>query len=125
MDETVDKLQARLNQALLDADGAVLDRLVAPDCQIIGPKGFKIAKDEWIGVHGGGEFEQIRLEVRDAELHRFGATAVRCDILDSACRFRGEVITGQFRVTHVWARQSRTWRLVAIQYTPLAMGGVS
>lgn len=122
MEETIDDLQERLNQALLGADGEELERLVDSDCQIIGPKGFKIAKDEWIGVHGGGEFEQIRLEVRDAELHLFSATAVRCDILDSACRFRGQVITGQFRVTQVWARRSETWRLVAIQYTPLAMG---
>lgn len=120
MEETIQNLQEQLNQALLRGDGAVLDRLVDADCQIIGPRGFKIAKDEWIGVHGSGEFEQIRLEVRDTELHHFGATAVRCDILDSACRYHGELITGQFRVTQVWARQAETWTLVAIQYTPLA-----
>lgn len=125
MEETIQDLQEQLNQALLKADKAVLDRLVDDNCQIIGPKGFKIAKDEWIDVHAGGEFEQIRLDVRDAELHLFGATAVRCDIMDSACRYHDELITGQFRVMQVWAQQAETWRLVAIQYTALAMGAAS
>ena len=40
--------------ALLASDRESLDQLVAEGCQIIGPKGFQIAKDDWIHAHVDG-----------------------------------------------------------------------
>ena len=53
---------------------------------------------------------------REALLH-YRAAAVRSDLQRSECLFRGETITGLFRVLSVWARHDGDWRLTAIQYT--------
>ena len=37
----------------------------------------------------------------------------------SRCSYRGEIIDGRFRVTHVWVGLPARWQVVAIQYTPL------
>jgi hypothetical protein len=63
MRSTVDALQNRVNTALLNGDWATLTELVASDAQITGPRGFKIDRDEWIDVHKGGDYRQVRLEV--------------------------------------------------------------
>lgn len=120
MEETIHDLQKQVNTALLQSDAETLDKLVSGDCQIIGPKGFKISKDEWIGVHEGSDYEQIRLDVRETEVHMHGDAAVQCDVQESRCSYKGEIIDGLFRVLHVWAKHPERWRLVAVQYTSLS-----
>jgi hypothetical protein len=61
--ETIRDLQDQVNRALLASDTRTLNDLVAPDARIIGLRGFLIGRDEWIGVHEGGDFRQERLEV--------------------------------------------------------------
>jgi hypothetical protein len=51
MEETVRTLQDRVNAALLGSDWQTLNDLIAPDARIIGPSGFIIDTDTWIGVH--------------------------------------------------------------------------
>src|SRR4051794_34038643 len=48
LEHTIERAQERLNSALVTKDSAALTELVAPHCRIIGPKGFIVAKDEWI-----------------------------------------------------------------------------
>ena len=103
--------------ALIAGDGDTLHRLVADDCRIVGPKGFLIDKEGWIGAHHSGIYEQVRLEVEHTELTVRDDVAVRCDLQRSECLFRGEAIKGLFRVLNVWVRTADAWQLVAIQYT--------
>ena len=117
--DTVTDCQRRLNDALADGDAARLEELVAPDCRIIGPKGFLIAKDEWIGVHASHVYEMVFLRTLEADLIDYGDTAIRCDVQQSECVYQGETISGLFRVLSVWVRPTGHWRLAAIQYTAL------
>jgi ketosteroid isomerase-like protein len=117
MDETIRELQRRLDQALLAGDAGVLDELVSDDCRIIGPKGYFIPKAEWIDVHKSGDYQQIVLETSDQEIRTLGDAAVIWDVQRSQCRYRGATIDGNFRVSHVWARQGQRWQLVATQFT--------
>jgi Domain of unknown function (DUF4440) len=117
MDETIRDLQRQLNQALLDGDSGALDTLVSDDCRIIGPKGFFIPKSEWIDVHKSGDYRQIQLDTLDEQIQAYGDAAVIWGLQRSKCSYRGEAIDGEFRVTHMWARQSQRWQLVATQFT--------
>jgi hypothetical protein len=51
MEETIRTLQDRVNTALLTSDWTTLNELVEPHSRVIGPKGFMISRDEWIGAH--------------------------------------------------------------------------
>jgi hypothetical protein len=129
MNSTVRQTQDDFHAALLRGDAPVLEAIVADECRIIGPKGFFIDRDEWIGTHQDSDYEQVRLESRDVELQAYGDTVIRWEVQDSRCLFKGETIDGLFRVTQVWVRQAAAqqrgaeqpeagrWRLAALQYT--------
>jgi hypothetical protein len=116
LEHELDRAHAEMINALIDGDTATLKRLVHEDCQIIGPKGFHIGTDEWIGTHASHVYTQVALEVESSEVRQFGDTAIRCDLQRSECLYNGETIKGLFRVLHVWVRDD-DWRLVALQYT--------
>jgi ketosteroid isomerase-like protein len=122
MESAIRRLQDDFHAALLRGDAAVLDSMVADQCRIIGPKGFYIDRDEWIGTHKDSDYEQVRLESRDVELRLYGGTAIRWEVQDSRCVYKGETIDGLFRVTQVWINQADRWRLAALQYTSLPRG---
>jgi hypothetical protein len=82
--------------ALVGGDRASLEQLVAGDCQVIGPKGFMIGKDEWIETHSAGIYQQILLEVEQSQVTTYDGLAVRCDLQRSECLFHGENISGLF-----------------------------
>jgi ketosteroid isomerase-like protein len=119
MNSTIRQLQDDFHAALLGGDAAALEAMVASECRIIGPKGFFIDRDEWIGTHQDSDYQQVRLESRDVELRTYGDTAIRWEVQDSRCLYKGATIDGLFRVTQVWIRQAETerWRLAALQYT--------
>lgn len=117
---TIDDLQHTVNQALLESHWETLHELVADNARIIGPKGFMIDRDTWIDTHQDSEYQQVRLETSESEVHRYDQAAVRVDVVDSECRYHGETITGRFRVSQTWVTDNGRWQLAAVQYTSLA-----
>src|SRR6266536_6114637 len=92
MEDTVHTLQDRVNTALLDSDWGTLNELIAPDARIIGPKGFIINRDEWIGLHKESEYQQVRLEPTETEVNTYDHVGIRFDVVESECRYNGETI---------------------------------
>lgn len=118
--DTVRVLQDQVNVALLGSDWETLTNLVSADARIIGPRGFIIDRDTWIGVHQETQYEQVRLEPSETEVHTYGNAGIRVDVVASECRYQGQTITGRFRVCQVWAIDRQRWQLVAVQYTSVA-----
>ncbi|MBO3748718.1 nuclear transport factor 2 family protein [Streptosporangiaceae bacterium NEAU-GS5] len=113
-------IQEEFHAALLRGDAGVLTSVVAEDCRIIGPKGFFIDRDEWIRTHKDSDYQQVRLESREVERQSHGDTALRWEVQESRCVFKGQVIDGLFRVTQVWIRAEGQWRLASLQYTAIS-----
>jgi hypothetical protein len=118
--EAIHALQDRVNAALLGSDWETLNELIAADARIIGPKGYMIDRDEWIGHHQLAEYEQVRLEATETDVHTYDRVGIRFDTVESVCNYKGERIEGRFRVTQVWVTDRGTWQLAAVQYTSLA-----
>lgn len=117
MEPSVHHAQEELIAALLRGDAQTLETLVAPDCRIIGPKGFVTAREEWIGTHQESTYTQVALENFETDMHIYGDAAIRWDVQHSVCRYHGETIEGQFNVTGVWIRNGDRWQLASLQYT--------
>ncbi len=117
MEPSVHRAQEKLIAALLRGDGETLAALVAPDCRIIGPKGFVTTKDEWIGTHLASSYTQVMLENIESNARVYDDAAIRWDVQQSACVFNGETIEGRFNVTGVWVRDGGRWQLQSLQYT--------
>jgi hypothetical protein len=90
-----------------------------PDARIIGPKGFIISRDEWIGVHESTDYQQVRLETSGTDVRTYDSAGIRFDVVESECTYKGETIAGHFRVMQVWVTDHERWKLAAVQYTAL------
>jgi hypothetical protein len=117
IERELDQLQARVNDALLTSDWETLTHLVADDASIIGPRGFMIGRDTWIGVHKEQAYEQVRLETTESLVRAYDSAGLRVELVESECRYQGETIAGRFRVGNTWAMAGGSWKLVAVQYT--------
>jgi hypothetical protein len=120
MEDTINKLQEQVNDALLNGDRESLSQLIAPDARIIGPKGFEIGRDEWIGVHQETRYEQVKLVTTESVVRTMGKSGIRFDVVESECRYHGESIAGRFRVIQVWDGEGDREQLVAVQYTTIS-----
>lgn len=120
MEQTVRSLQDRINAAMLGADWETLNELVSADARIVGPRGYIITRDEWIGVHKESQYRQVRFETSETDVHTYDRAGIRVDVVDSECVYKGETIAGRFRVTQVWATRHEKWQLAAVQYTSIS-----
>lgn len=117
--EKILDLQNQFDQAQVNGDFETIERLLAPDVMFIGPKGFITDVGEWLEVHKNGEYKQTVMDSSEADVRIYGDTAILCDLKDSQCEYKGEIIKGDFRVTQVWIKKE-TWRLASVQFTPVA-----
>jgi ketosteroid isomerase-like protein len=114
------ELQRAFDDAELHGDAARLEALLADDFASIGEQGFQLGKREWIDRHG--EFRYLDIETTEADVRRYGKTAiVRC-VQRSRATWRGEPLTLAVRLSQVWIQQPDGWRLAAIQFSTLGTG---
>jgi hypothetical protein len=111
-------LQVEFDRAELEADAETLERLIAEDFLSIGPKGFVLDKDEWIGRHV--HFTYHALDVSDMDIRLYDDTAVIRTIQRNRASYKDQEVALAVRVSQVWVRQGADWRLAAIQFSPLA-----
>ena len=89
MEQAVRTLQDRVNAALLGSDWQALDELVSPNAPIIAPEGVIITRDKWIGVHNESDYQPVRLETSETDVHTYDHAGIRFDVVDSECTCNG------------------------------------
>jgi ketosteroid isomerase-like protein len=118
--DEVRDVQGRFDQAELAGDRDTLREFLADDFLAIGPRGFVLDKGQWIGRHA--EFTYHALDTDEMSVHRYGDTAIVRNVQRNRATYGEQDVAVNTRVSQVWVRQGRGWRLVAIQFSPLAEG---
>jgi ketosteroid isomerase-like protein len=93
-----------------DNDAEALDRLLAGDFVGVGPLGFVLDRDQWLGRFGNG-LENQAFAVEDAQVRDYGAAAVVVGVLAQETSFQGRDNSGRFRLTLVAVRPTDRWLL--------------
>jgi ketosteroid isomerase-like protein len=118
--DDVREIQERFDRAELTADRETLRELIADDFLSIGPRGFVLDKNQWIGRHD--EFAYHSLDTSEMDVRRYPDVAIVRDVQRNRARFRDQEVAVATRVSHVWVRRDGRWQIVAIQFSPLAEG---
>lgn len=116
--ETVLGLQQRFDAAELAADAESLRELLADDFQSIGPKGYVLDKDQWIGRHA--QFQYHALDTSRLDVRMYGDTAIVRNVQSNKATSHGRAVALRVRVSQVWVKQEGAWRLAGIQFSPMA-----
>jgi ketosteroid isomerase-like protein len=99
-------------------DAEALDGLLADDFVGVGPLGFVLGREQWLGRFGNG-LENRAFAVQDPQVRDYGAAAVVVGILDQETSFQGRDNSGRFRLTLVAARPADRWQLANAHIGPL------
>jgi len=107
-------------KAELQGDVAVLDRLLAADFIGIGPRGFVLNKETWLGRHASGDFKYLSMEQRDPILRTYTDSAILLVTEESQTTYKGQPVSvGALRATYTFVRIRGSWRLAGAQYSPI------
>lgn len=111
-------IQDRFDQAELHDDRDALHDLIDDEFLSIGPKGFVLDKEQWINRHNF--FTYHTLDISEIDVRVFGQTVIVRDIQRNRATSSGREVQISTRVSQVWTYRDRRWRLIAIQFSPLA-----
>jgi ketosteroid isomerase-like protein len=113
-DDEIVACEAEMRAAQLNADVGALDRLIADELLFTGPDGQLGSKAEDLQLHGSGTVRFRSYEPEELHVRRIGndvaVAALRARL---SVEVRGETVTGTYRYTRVWARETGSaWRVV-------------
>jgi len=99
-------------------DAGLLDGLLAEDFVGVGPVGFVLTRDQWLGRFRGG-LENRAFAVQEPQVHDHGSAAIVVGVQVQETSFQGRDNSGRFRVTLVAVSQAGRWLLASVHIGPL------
>jgi ketosteroid isomerase-like protein len=101
-------------------DVAPLGPLLADDFILVGPLGFMLDKEQYLGSRRSGDLKHASLVWEDVRVRVYGETAVAVGSQTQRSTYQGRDASGRFRVTQVAVRQADRWTIVGLHYSPIA-----
>lgn len=105
-------------------DPGLLDGLLTDDFVGVGPVGFVITRDVWLGRFERG-LDNHAFRVADPQVRDYGNAAVVVGVLDQETLVKGTDSSGRFRVTLVAVRPGESWLIANVHLGPLQFPGRS
>lgn len=97
-----------------------LDRMLAADFMLVGPLGFMLTKDQWLGQISSGNLTYDAVTWDEVQARVYGETAIAIGRRTQAGTYQGNDVAGQFRQTQIFVRQDGHWRLAGMHLSPIA-----
>jgi ketosteroid isomerase-like protein len=101
-----------------DNDAERLDGYLSDGFVGVGPLGFVLDRDQWLGRFRGGLANRA-FAVADAQVHDHGDAAILVGVLDQQTTWQGRDNSGRFRITLGAVRRGDGWRLASVHIGPL------
>lgn len=100
-------------------DAGLLDDVLAEHFVGIGPVGFVLPRDMWLGRYARG-LENRSFELEDLRVHDYGTTAVVVGVLHQDTLVKGTEKSGRFRVSLTAVQQHDRWLIASVHIGALA-----
>jgi ketosteroid isomerase-like protein len=96
-------------------DAATLAPLLADDFVAVGPLGFLLTKDQWLGRYRSGDLANESFDWDEGQVRVYGDAAIVIGTQTSKSTYKGQPAGGRFRVTQVALRRGHGWILAGLQ----------
>ena len=93
--------------------------MLADDFVAVGPLGFTLTKQQWIGRHRSGDMKYRALGLSEASARVYGDAAVVVGRQSQDAAYQGNSVKAELRITAVFVRQGGEWKLVGVQMSPI------
>jgi hypothetical protein len=120
--DTFDQLLARWIDAEARGDVVALDALLHVDFRGDGPRGYVLAKPEWLDRFRRGDLVQGAFAWEGTEVREHADTVFARGVQRQEAWYQGEDCSGRFRATLMAVRQDQRWAIVNLQLSRLDEG---
>jgi ketosteroid isomerase-like protein len=111
---TIERLEERLQHAMLTSDVAALDELIADDLVWTMHTGFVSNKQQDMEAHRSGVFRFTKIEISDRQIHSFSSDCVVVTLrAELAGTLNGQAFSEPYRFTRVWLKRQNRWQITA------------
>jgi ketosteroid isomerase-like protein len=110
---TIERLEEKLRQAMLDSDLPILDELIADDLIFTMHTGLVVDKQYDLDAHRSGMHKFTKVEIDDRQILNYGNFAVVAVKTYLAGIHDRQAFSGTYRFTRVWAKRQERWQIVA------------
>ena len=112
----IDQMEAAWSSAILKANSAALEGLLADDYTGISAKGALQTKEQAINSLRTGAFRVSTLSTSDKKIRIYGSTAVVTSQAELTAGKDNQEMTGHYRYTRVYVRNSQgEWKIVSFE----------
>lgn len=118
--EQVWQLGQRWAEAEERSDAQALGLLLADDFVLVGPLGFLLDKQQYLGSRRSGAMRHESFAWEDVRVRVYGAAAVAVGSQTQRSAYQGRDASGRFRVTQVAVEQGGRWVIAGIHLSPIA-----
>lgn len=101
-------------------DAHRLAPFLADDFRFIGPLGFVLTGEQFLGRFDGGRLTTSRFDLTDIDVREHGNVAAAIGAWTQETTFQGTPNNGTFRFSGVFTRDGDGWRLFHAQLSPTA-----
>src|SRR6185503_19162519 len=119
MDSELIKVTKEVLQAELRSDVPAMERLLTDDFVGVGPRGFVLDKAGWLQGHKTHDLQYQDMTQDELNAHIYGDSAVITKHQSNRATFKGNDVSGEFRVMQVLVKQDGNWRLASAQLSPI------
>src|SRR5262245_33556109 len=112
-------LGQRWAHAELHSNVKALGDLLDADFTCVGPLGFMLTKEQYLGARASGELKHERFDWQDVKVRVYGDAAVAIGSQIQTSTYQGNDVSGQFRVTQMYVRRGETWSIVSLHLSPI------
>ncbi len=114
------KLEDGWNDAMVKADVAFLDRILADDYTFTDEEGTVSTKVQNIADQKSGDFKCTSATSDEYKVRIYGNAAVVTGRLTMKSLYKGKDSSGQFRWTDTWVKGTGGWQCVATHVSKIA-----
>jgi len=107
-------------EAERSADLDALGSLLADDFVLVGPLGFVLDKQQYLGSRRTGDLKHQSLVWDDVRVRVYGEAALAVGSQTQRSTFQGRDASGRFRVTQAAIRQGNRWTIAGLHYSPIS-----
>ncbi len=102
--------------AELQADTAFLEKYLSDDFVGVGPLGFLLSKQQWLGRHRSGDMKYTVHTLDEVKVRGYDQAAILVGRLTQQATFQGNPMNVQMRTTLVFVRQDGQWHLAGLHF---------
>ncbi len=118
-EQQVRTLVNTLNQALMKADVATLNKVLAEEFTLIRANGMMVGKAVAVRDVDSGKTKFDSIEQLDTKIRVYGDTAVMTTLEKTSGQVGGNPFSSQSRNTYFCVKRNGRWQLVLRQMTPV------